>query len=338
MKNKVRCFFTALLAGVLVISLGLFAPPEQDIFSSFNQMQRLSSFINSQTMEFFGGIWAFETGNPAQPPLELLGTAVSEVNTPPQDKDSHNPQNTNLEADKAASNTNDKGTAAFSGIIGPEPAMAQEESKPVAPPVKTAYLTFDDGPSEAVTLQILDTLKEHQVKATFFVLGSRVEGHPWIVQRALAEGHGIGNHTYTHRYQKIYASPDAFISEVNQCANALYSAIGFQPQIFRAPGGSNFRMTKTYAKMLWADNYEYYDWNVCPGDAMPVAKSARTLIDNTLRQAHGKSRIIVLLHDAPNMRSTAEALPEIIKGLREMGFTFAVITPETIPIQFKLKA
>lgn len=335
MKNKARCFFTALLAGVLVISLGLFAPPNQLNPSSFSQLQRLSVFLSSQAIKITGGFLALEI-SPDVPPLELLGAPVTGVSAPAKDNNPHI-QNNSSGADETASQILNKEPANLSGIIGPEPAMAQEENEPAAPPVKTAYLTFDDGPSEAVTLQILDTLKEHQVKATFFVLGSRVESHPWIVQRALAEGHGIGNHTYTHRYQKIYANPDAFISEVNQCSNALHAAIGFQPRIFRAPGGSNFRMTKSYAEKLWADNYQYYDWNVCPGDAAPVAKSARTLIDNTLRQAHGKNRIIVLLHDAPNMRSTAEALPEIIKGLREMGFTFAVITPETIPIQFKLK-
>ncbi len=345
MKNIVRCFFTAVLAGVLVISLGLFASPNQFNPSSFSQMQWLGGFINSPAMELFGGLWALETGDPAQPPLELLGAAVSEVPDPPKNGDNHNFRNNVPETDvndTTVDNAISKEQSQLSGKTGSESTQAPErntvENESSLPkPVKTAYLTFDDGPSEAVTLQILDTLKEHQIKATFFVMGSRVESHPWIVQRALAEGHGIGNHTYTHHYQKVYASPEAFLNEVNQCANVLDSVIGFTPRIFRAPGGSNFKMTSTYAERLWADNYQYYDWNVCPGDAMPIAKSARTLIDNTLRQAHGKNRIIVLLHDASNMRSTAEALPEIIKGLRDMGFTFAVITPETNPIQFKLK-
>jgi len=94
-------------------------------------------------------------------------------------------------------------------------------------------------------------------------------------------------------------------------------------------------LKKEYIKRLRDEGYQYYDWNVCPGDAEGSYRSAQTLIANTLKQAKGKDRIIVLLHDAPGKRSTAEALPAIIEGLKEMGFTFAAISPDTEPIQFR---
>ena len=74
---------------------------------------------------------------------------------------------------------------------------------------KVAYLTFDDGPSSNITPKVLDVLKEEGIKATFFVLGQNVKSHPEQLKRIYDEGHYIANHSYTHKYSKIYASVDA---------------------------------------------------------------------------------------------------------------------------------
>ena len=80
---------------------------------------------------------------------------------------------------------------------------------------KVAYLTFDDGPSKNITPLILDALREQDVKATFFVLGSRVKSNPDLIKREYNEGHYIANHGYTHEYSKIYSSEEATLDEYN---------------------------------------------------------------------------------------------------------------------------
>ncbi|WP_410506314.1 polysaccharide deacetylase family protein [Haloimpatiens sp. FM7315] len=75
---------------------------------------------------------------------------------------------------------------------------------------KVAFLTFDDGPTRCITPKMLDILKNHNVKATFFVIGSLAERNPEIIKRTLKEGHSIGNHTYSHNYKKVYSSPKSF--------------------------------------------------------------------------------------------------------------------------------
>lgn len=103
---------------------------------------------------------------------------------------------------------------------------------------KRVFLTFDDGPS-TVTPTILDVLKQENVKATFFVLGSNVNSMPKTVKRIYEEGHYLANHGYTHVYSSIYASPQAILDEFNQCNEAVKNAIGvpeYHSHLFRYPG------------------------------------------------------------------------------------------------------
>lgn len=90
---------------------------------------------------------------------------------------------------------------------------------------KKAYLTFDDGPSGNVTPQILDILNREGIKATFFLLGSRVELYPEIVKREYEEGHYIANHGYSHVYTNIYSSPNAVLDEYNRTEARIKSVI-----------------------------------------------------------------------------------------------------------------
>ena len=81
---------------------------------------------------------------------------------------------------------------------------------------KTAYLTFDDGPSPNITTKILDILDEENVKATFFVIGKKVEEHPEIVKDAYYRGHYIANHTYSHQNVLLYQSKESFLQEIKK--------------------------------------------------------------------------------------------------------------------------
>lgn len=215
-------------------------------------------------------------------------------------------------------------------------ALYPQELEGLAPaePAKVAYLTFDDGPSLQITPRILDITARYEVPVTFFVLGSQAARYPALVQQAAQAGHAIGNHSYSHQYAQIYSSEKSLMQEVNRANDVLAGVIGYKPVIFRAPGGSTM-MRKQQAQCLHAEGYQYYDWNVSPGDASGTYKSAQSLVANTLNQAEGKDRIIVLFHDSAPKQSTADALPAVIEGLKEMGFSFAAINPLTEPIQFR---
>lgn len=224
------------------------------------------------------------------------------------------------------------------GVVVPEaglvPLLYSDESDQdpkVAENLKVAYLTFDDGPSE-VTPLVLDILKEYQVPASFFVIGSQVEGYPEIVQRAHWEGHLIGNHTYSHKYRQIYAGSKAFFADLDRAEAVLMQVIGEQPRIIRAPGGTRGNFTFELAGAVLASGYQLYDWNVDSRDTAAPLVAAEIIRDQVLRQAADKAEAIILLHDGPGKITLPKALPGIIEGLQQQGFVFSVINEDTTPI------
>lgn len=110
---------------------------------------------------------------------------------------------------------------------------------------KTAFLTFDDGPSRQVTPLILDTLKKEDIKATFFVLGTMVKSNQEILKQEYNEGHYIANHGYSHVYNKVYADANKPLDEYNKTNKLIQSALNnysYQSSVFRFPGGSSGRI------------------------------------------------------------------------------------------------
>ena len=139
---------------------------------------------------------------------------------------------------------------------------------------KRVFLTFDDGPSSNVTPMVLDTLKAENIKATFFLLGSRVELNPEIVKREFDEGHYLASHGYSHVYSQIYASPQSVLDEYNNCITAIRNAIGmpdYNPHLFRFPGGywgGKYASIKTETlTLLDENNIAHIDWNALTSDA-----------------------------------------------------------------------
>lgn len=103
---------------------------------------------------------------------------------------------------------------------------------------KRVFLTFDDGPSKTVTPLILDLLKQENIKATFFVLGSRVEYNPEIINRIFEEGHYIANHGYSHKYSSIYTSIESVLDEYNKTEQCIKTALkndDYNSRVFRFP-------------------------------------------------------------------------------------------------------
>ena len=193
---------------------------------------------------------------------------------------------------------------------------------------KIVYLTIDDGPSEPVTNLILDILKEQNVKATFFVLGSNVNKYPEIVKRAYIEAHYIANHGYSHNYEKIYSSANSVLDEYNKTEEAIQNAIGvkeYASHLFRFPGGysgSSYKTVKKQAgKLLNNNNISYIDWNVLTGDAQG-ANTKEKILNNVKKYSKDKNNIVLLMHDTSSKILTYETLTEVIKYLRSEGYIF----------------
>ena len=193
---------------------------------------------------------------------------------------------------------------------------------------KRAFLTFDDGPS-TVTENILNTLKQENVPATFFVLGSRVEAMPEMVKKIYEEGHYIANHGYSHQYSSIYQTPQNVLNEFNQCNDAVKNAIGvpeYNSHLFRFPGGfpgGPYVNVKTQAKELLNENdILYVDWNALSGDAETNSPTVEYEMNRISETTANKSSLVILLHDAQAKKATADALPQIISYLKEQGYEF----------------
>ena len=193
---------------------------------------------------------------------------------------------------------------------------------------KRAFLTFDDGPSKN-TNDILNILRDNNIKATFFVLGSQVEVFPETTNRIYNEGHFIANHGYSHRYSDIYQSPEQVLNEYNQCNDAIKKAIGeneYNSHLFRFPGGlagGKYASIKSQAnELLEQNNIAHVDWNALNGDAETNNLSPEFEISRIHETTEGKNSIVVLMHDSPAKSVTADTLPQIIATLRDKGYEF----------------
>lgn len=193
---------------------------------------------------------------------------------------------------------------------------------------KRAFLTFDDGPS-SVTSKILDILKQENVKATFFVLGSNVDARQDMVKRMYHEGHYIANHGYSHTYSQIYSSPQFVLDEYNLCNDKVKNAIQvpeYNSHLFRFPGGlvgGKYADIKQQAKELLSQNdILHIDWNALTGDAETNNLSVDFELSRLSQTIAHRNSVVILMHDAAAKSITADALPQIIENLKEQGYEF----------------
>lgn len=192
---------------------------------------------------------------------------------------------------------------------------------------KVVYLTFDDGPSNK-TQAVLDILDQYNVKATFFVTGAMPEYHP-LIKTAYEKGHTIGLHTYSHDYQQVYASTDAYFQDLNAIGQVVKEQIGYVPCFIRFPGGSSNTISANYcqgimsalASMVEAQGYQYYDWNCSSGDGS--VRTAEELVQGAA--SCSENNIIVLCHDSTTKQTTIDALPQIIEHFQSQGYVFRAI-------------
>ena len=198
------------------------------------------------------------------------------------------------------------------------------------------YLTFDDGPSTN-TDAILDILAEYDVKATFFVCGKPGSRYAECYKRIVDEGHTLGMHSYSHKYDDIYASTDAFKEDMDKLRIFLYQTTGVFPVFYRFPGGSSNTVSKIdigeFTDCLDNAGVTFFDWNVSAGDDKKGA-TKDTIYSNIVDNIPKFKHCVVLLHDAADKDNTVEALPEIIEAIQGMDDTVIVpITTDTLPVQ-----
>jgi peptidoglycan-N-acetylglucosamine deacetylase len=186
---------------------------------------------------------------------------------------------------------------------------------------KLVAITFDDGPDPLFSSQVLDVLKKHQAKATFFVIGQYAQLHPEIIKRELEAGHEVGNHTFTHiDIEKVTASRLA--KEIDKTERVIYQDGEPELKLFRPPlGHINWRLVKmmekkNYKVILWSWHQDSRDWG--GRAAAPMANQ----VMNNLRNGD-----IILFHDAGGNRSeTVKALKIILPQLKARGYKCVTVS------------
>lgn len=201
---------------------------------------------------------------------------------------------------------------------------------------KKVYLTFDDGPSSN-TEDILDILAKNNIKATFFVIGQTDDHSRKMYERIYQEGHTLAMHSYTHQYQKIYKSVNAYKSDMTKLSDLLFNITGQRPKFIRFPGGSSNTVSGVgmdeiirYTKKA---GYVYIDWNVINGDATGEKLTNQQMIDNVISGVELYENSVVLMHDCAGKQQTVETLPKIINKLNKMDVTMLPINDTTTLVQ-----
>ncbi len=204
---------------------------------------------------------------------------------------------------------------------------------------KIVYLTFDDGPTRGVTEQILDELKKLDIKATFFVVGKEIKDKESILKRMYEEGHGIGLHTYTHNYNKVYSSPDMFLEEMDKTATYIDEVLGVEANIkyIRFPGGSAGRLNENFYNAIKEKGYNIFDWNVNLEDGVKPNASVYELVQNAKKSRDDINTKIILAHCNLNNGNTAKAIKEIYEYYTGLGFKFEAITNDTPEYYYQFK-
>ncbi len=199
---------------------------------------------------------------------------------------------------------------------------------------KAVCLTFDDGPS-ANTDQILDILERYGVKATFFVVGRTGEADQQRLRDIVAAGHTLGIHSWSHDYRKIYASVEAYLEDFNQLYQWIHQVTGVYPRVFRFPGGSinayNAGVYQEIIAEMTRRGFVYFDWNVSAQDATATPRPAADIAADCLKGV-GYNLAVVLSHDSAARCTTVQALPAVIEGYRDAGYTFLPLNPGITPI------
>ena len=186
----------------------------------------------------------------------------------------------------------------------------------------TIYLTFDDGPGD-YTNELLDTLAQYHVKATFFVTGN---GDDALIEREYRDGHAVGLHTLSHNYAYIYSSVDNFFADLYAVQERVKNVTGQTSMLMRFPGGSSNTVSRRYKRGIMSEltrmveerGFTYFDWNVLSGDAGETTDTGEVVWRVTSALKDGDN--VILQHDIKDF--SVAAVGEIIKYGKENGYKF----------------
>ena len=213
-------------------------------------------------------------------------------------------------------------SALAAGAQDPSPTQTPSSAKPATyaqARVDQPYIamTFDDGPSAENTPRLLEMLKQRNIKATFFLIGQNVASNPDLVRRILAEGHEIGNHSWTHP-QLSKLSDDRVTAEITQTQDAIKDASGFTPTLLRPPYGAITPRQREWIESRFGLNIIL--WSVDPFDWKRPGASVIT--QRILSQT--RPGAIILSHDIH--KQTVDAMPATLDALIAKGYKFATVS------------
>ena len=228
-----------------------------------------------------------------------------------------------------------------SGFSPAASVFAPEDGGGEQPPEKWVCLTFDDGPSKT-TPDVLSALNAAGVHATFFVVATGYnEKYLPLLTEAVSAGHQIALHSASHEYSDIYRSSEAYWADIALLKERIAPYVDAESiRYLRFPGGSTNTVSRRYGgkglmKQLKAEveqkGWQWVDWNVCAEDAVGGHPSADTIYRNVVRETGEQTHCIVLMHDSSTTRTTAEALPDIIRWYADNGYTFLTVA-EALPL------
>ena len=232
----------------------------------------------------------------------------------------------------------------FSPFSPAAPVVAASDAgTPAAPslPEKWVCLTFDDGPSKT-TPAVLAALDSAGVHGTFFVVATDYnEKYLPLLTQAAAAGHQIALHSASHEYSDIYRSSAAYWKDIALLKERIAPYVDAESiRYLRFPGGSTNTVSRRYGgkglmQQLKTEveqrGWQWVDWNVCAEDAVGGHPSADTIYRNVVRETGEQTHCVVLMHDSATTRTTAEALPDIIRWYTDNGYTFLTVA-EALPL------
>lgn len=204
---------------------------------------------------------------------------------------------------------------------------------------KEIFLTFDDGPSEN-TREILKILKEEDVHATFFDIGSALKDNKEnqeLLKQEIDQGNAVAGHSFSHNYKTLYpgnsVDVNKFMRELNETNEIMKSVLGknFNARVIRMPGGYMSRRyyrdpnLKALDEAFAKDNIVSIDWDAETGDATGRHYTVEQYVENSAKNINTLNHVILLMHDAAAKKETVQALPAIIKFYKEHGYAFKVI-------------
>lgn len=208
--------------------------------------------------------------------------------------------------------------------ITPEPTKVPEKKK--------VYLTFDDGPGSR-TKEILDILKENEIKATFFVTGKAGDEAEKIYKKIVKGGHTLGMHSYSHIYDEIYESKETFSKDFKKLYDYLHDVTGYEPQWYRFPGGSTSEHIQlpleTFTDVLESKNVRYMDWNVISPDISNPSAKKEQIASGIAESVSQFDTSVVLLYDSADRPATLKALPLIIEKLKKENYELLPLDDDT---------